>query len=679
MTSRQEQESSIYLEPTDVSQPFAWAHLGIVYPGEVIVADRWRQEWGSPLEEDKYFRILILRSRQILPGDYIHDSRIAACIPGAAPGRQQRDVDRELRVLRETRAKYGALEAPGRAVVHHAFDQREEDLRDKLMAAEAQRYAEGVIQSSSSFTGTPLREIFSGNRPEDWCKRIASVLLSWAYPTLPLNSPLLPQDLKSEDALRVLASILDQTGSEGMALTQLGPGLGLSTPEAPSRFDPGDCAVFRRILDKFDQSKGELSWREIHRILSHADGLTTPFATLYLIAFVYNGSPEVELGLMPNHGLSLLDGRRLFSTRLTRERIPLLVWRDDVTEKLVSLRLPGAVSWNDALPYTLCLTPDLREIGKNEDASVQEQVLSQVLAHLLSRVERCQQIVGEFSRLLGGANEDVQTTLERLQGLSVSRDYMEVYKQSRHYFGSPAGLSERLHLLDRLEALGQFLPEVGWARGYLDGAVVEGGQEELSLIRFALIQGLSLPHLLEDPRGWQSFMGQFDQFRRDYGRVYRAHHQEYHRRSLLLRTGLEDTATRLEALARLNSIFELGEPVGEELGEEHQRLYKGIRVCDESPEDLDLDLKSQCFTCSLALGEELPQEEVELLDRKLERSLMAQNRRLSLVLVERILHGQTDQRLEKFLKVVQASDLSSLADVLNDEMAIFIQRLLQAP
>ena len=46
------------------------------------------------------------------------------------------------------------------------------------------------------------------------------------------------------------------------------------------------------------------------------------------------------------------------------------------------------------------------------------------------------------------------------------------------------------------------------------------------------------------------------------------------------------------------------------------------------------------------------------------------------MLVERILHGQADGRLDDFLKIVQASDLSALATTLNQEMLDFIRRLL---
>ena len=65
--------------------------------------------------------------------------------------------------------------------------------------------------------------------------------------------------------------------------------------------------------------------------------------------------------------------------------------------------------------------------------------------------------------------------------------------------------------------------------------------------------------------------------------------------------------------------------------------------------------------------------------RDVGRALGEQNRRLSRMLVDRIIHDRVDQRLEAFLKTVQASDLSALSNTLNTELAMFIRKLLSSP
>ena len=52
------------------------------------------------------------------------------------------------------------------------------------------------------------------------------------------------------------------------------------------------------------------------------------------------------------------------------------------------------------------------------------------------------------------------------------------------------------------------------------------------------------------------------------------------------------------------------------------------------------------------------------------------NRRLSNLLVERVLEGNNDQRLNDFIAIVQASDLSALSNTLNEDLLAFIRQLL---
>ena len=677
MTSRREFESPISLGLLRVPQPFVRSHLGIEYAGEVIIADRWRDEWGAPLQGAIYFRIVFLKSRQSLPRDAIQDARIAVCVPGESPGRYQRDIDREMGTLRETHAQYGATGDPRREVVRKALERREEEMQDRLEVAEAKRYREGQIHSPAGSPSLSPDEVFKEGHPEAWCDTIAGGLLSWVYPKLPLDSSLLPRTLKVEDASRVLAALLGQAGADKQLLVELGPALGLSSPENPENFDPADCAVFQRIRDQLDRAGGRLPWDEVHRALSHADGLTSPFAAMYLLAFAFHGQPEVELGLRSGHGLKLEDGRPLRSDRVVREVLPLVAWPDDVTGIIENLRLPEPVSWNGALPYTSLIAPELREVGEEEDSGAEEEVLKRALTSLSARLDRCEGVVGEVSKLSTKPDDEAASaTIQRLRSLCNSQSFDEVYQQARSNLGSPQALSEDLGVLGRIEVLEEFLPELRQAVRYLDGAVIKAGYEELALVRGALISQFSLPYLLDRGLSPESLIAQFKRFRDDYSRAYRVHHRLYHSKSVALRARLEDEAARLGALNHLNSISELGDPLGRELEEQHNSLKEAVKSCDLNSQDLPLDDDPQCSSCSLFLGEVLPTQDVELFQRRVGGSLLEQNRRLSLVLVDRIVHGQANRRLEDFLKIVQASDLASLTNTLNDEMVLFIRRLV---
>ena len=76
------------------------------------------------------------------------------------------------------------------------------------------------------------------------------------------------------------------------------------------------------------------------------------------------------------------------------------------------------------------------------------------------------------------------------------------------------------------------------------------------------------------------------------------------------------------------------------------------------------------------LEQSLPTAQLARLLAAIDVNLGTKNRRLSNLLVERILQGYTDERLDDFLKIVQASDLSALSDTLTPEVVAFIQRML---
>ena len=87
----------------------------------------------------------------------------------------------------------------------------------------------------------------------------------------------------------------------------------------------------------------------------------------------------------------------------------------------------------------------------------------------------------------------------------------------------------------------------------------------------------------------------------------------------------------------------------------------------------------RCRECGLRLTAQPPSKDVESLGSYIRQALGEQNRRLSTVLVERLLQGEQSEEMDRFIRVVQVSDLSGLAHVLNDELVQFIGDLLAIP
>ena len=58
---------------------------GLPYPGEVIVSNGWRSEFGVPLEGTSMFRLVLIQSDSGPQPDEISDSRICVAIQGETP------------------------------------------------------------------------------------------------------------------------------------------------------------------------------------------------------------------------------------------------------------------------------------------------------------------------------------------------------------------------------------------------------------------------------------------------------------------------------------------------------------------------------------------------------------------------------------------------------------------
>jgi len=132
----------------------------------------------------------------------------------------------------------------------------------------------------------------------------------------------------------------------------------------------------------------------------------------------------------------------------------------------------------------------------------------------------------------------------------------------------------------------------------------------------------------------------------------------------------------VDALKRLNSIPELGEPPGQELEGEYQQLLEQIKPCPDWEGRISLDLEPTCAGCRLALSISPPTKEVEDFRQKLEQALREQQRRLSSEAIRQILAQSREKRIDRFIKVVQTSDLSPLVNVLDDELVSFLRQLL---
>jgi hypothetical protein len=332
--------------------------------------------------------------------------------------------------------------------------------------------------------------------------------------------------------------------------------------------------------------------------------------------------------------------------------------------------------WNDALLYLSALEPDLTAIADDEDFKAQENSL---LSSLKTLGKELRDVTAFFDMLTAGVSgtdeAEHSASLARLPEIS-GDDFVSVYRSARRTYSDYRQMESDLTALRQLSRLARWQEDILKALDYLWKAEVPLDMAELSIQRQALQEAMSPGPLAQSTRGWEAMAPQISRFKSEYASAYRSHHQDIQQSLQSYLRDLESAKRKIGAHTLLNTLTELGEATGLGLSETVDQMDQGPDSCLADTNGLDLESGPECRSCHLSLTYSLPKEELTRVLSAIDGVLGEKNRRLSSLLVERILHGESDERMVEFLNIVQASDLSALSDTLSEELLDFIRRLL---
>lgn len=676
-------EPRVWLDqfPLNEPQPFAQEWHGILYLGEIIRADSWSSEWGEPLTGDTYFRVVLLTSPHSSATPQIEDRRIAVCLPSSSDYRQRDQIVDEIATIRETQALYLTQRDSEADLIRRTLEHRRADLEGEIMSQEVGRYTAGTVLTGPESSDVP-EGLFAGTDPVSWFASIAAWLLAEAYPNVPLDSDALPRAVTPNDAGGLFTDIFyrgrrphDETFN---CLAELGVGLGLSLADKPEVSDITKCRVLQLIRDKLAQTPQPAPWSDLHHYLAHQVGLTGPLASLYLLIYLHQSYPELEVRLSDNHQLSLTNGRSLHGNRLTADLLPHLIWDPRIAELANTIGPATEPSWNDSLNYLVIISPGLKPVSSEESPSSPEQQLLRDVETIAQIVSRGKDLLVSFGQVSEGghqAAQDISESLERLSRIS-GDDFRSLPESVRNTYADFGLLEEDLAQARKLAQLADSVQAIQDIWKYLDGAPVPPELAELSIERQALAAAIAPDSLLSFSRTWPALTQQVADFKEHYAVAYRSHHQELNLSLTAYWRDLAAARLKLRALELLNRVPDLGQPTGTGLEQTLSRLDTSLSPCHVSTRGIDLVESPSCSNCGLTLGQSVDTSALTRLMAEIDAALGEKNRTLSNLLVDKIMQGQVDQRLEDFLKIVQASDLSALSNTISEELVSFIRRVL---
>ncbi|HEU4760657.1 MAG TPA: hypothetical protein VFT91_11850, partial [Dehalococcoidia bacterium] len=272
---------------------------------------------------------------------------------------------------------------------------------------------------------------------------------------------------------------------------------------------------------------------------------------------------------------------------------------------------------------------------------------------------------------------EATTAIQRLEQLSASADADSFLTSVREAYRRIPALLEDVYLVRALAERPDEAAEVLAMRGFIDEAQVPRSDGELWLDRCIALEQLHFANVVTEPQRLNAARAAVDHFRSRYRARYEAHHRSYWTEAARLRARLLDEKGKAEALARLNSLGELGPPVGEGALEAYRELLSESSGCTLIVGvEKELAEAAVCPACHLRLEETPPAERAREIIQRIEKAIARQMARLSAITVRQILERSGDARVERFLKVAQASQMSSLSAILDDELVGYLRRLL---
>lgn len=311
-----------------------------------------------------------------------------------------------------------------------------------------------------------------------------------------------------------------------------------------------------------------------------------------------------------------------------------------------------------------------------EEAS---QTLLEVHRDLSGRVDSARTAMDRLVQELDSpVGQTAQQALARFQRLADVAGPTAFGAIAEEFYISPSGFSPDIDSFKALEYLAGLQEEIIALHSYLDGVSVAQIDPQLSVDLTSIQQQLNLAELSEQPQIWSSIQATFRWFRSRYIALYQDRHTAFQGEVTPLYTELEQANLQVDALSRLNDLSELGEPLAEKTLNAYHEMLERLKPCsiDQISEATLID-RPTCPECGMPLSATPPTRQANEFLRQLKNALEDQCRRISRLAARRVLSDHRRGRMDRLIKVAQVSDLTSLVNVLDDDLIALLRDLLR--
>jgi len=655
----------------------------VEYTGETVLCEKWQPQWGESIfKDDHHFRVVMVMEKTDIPDGEIKDDRIAVCVPGDLSSEATEAV-KSFGAIQRMEQLYKEKKEKDAEQIREWIYSRKADISRDLINSQYSIYRAGRIYTKSRLSIDP-GEVFATQEERRRLECITIPLLNNAYSKLPKSFQAFKRTFAQADAFKVLAGFFNQNPkpAERSAVENFAVGLELSKPENPRKFSPAPPFVFEYLKQCLDNNQGHINTWKVYQELSNPPyGLTYPLTTLYILCFILQSSPPIELYLKPTHNVVLkASNQKPRDNRITSDIIPKVDWKVGVWQHFDTLNLSSGPSWNDIVPFARLLSPDFTATTDLDEIERHEDKLLDCTKSICDETDKIENnvklLASKLEQQIAGDDKDA---LQRIREVVDCTDCTTFYKNLQAKYTQPEPFGSDLSTYKNWKAISDHSTEIIHVEDWLKQASIPESEQQLRIDNAATSNQLVISSLLKNPPLWPSIRANFDRFKTSYRNKYQAFHRDHFKRMAELRKRRDVIAQQLEALQKLNKIEELGKPAGTHLANEFQNLDKRLSTCPiTSVTQVSVENQPFCAGCNLKFGDSLPVEDISYLDKEVDKALREQMRRFASGVVRQILAKRANDKLTKFLQIVQGSNIAPLVDVLDDDLINYIREFLAA-
>ena len=216
-------------------------------------------------------------------------------------------------------------------------------------------------------------------------------------------------------------------------------------------------------------------------------------------------------------------------------------------------------------------------------------------------------------------------------------------------------------------------------RRYLEDAAAPPLFADLHTDREAVLDATTFADLWREPGRLDWMLNAASIWRREYAAVYISQHADYNASLANLAEIMDSLSAEVSTVEQLNGLRRLGPPLAVATLNRFHELERLFSCSIEAPRLRNaLETAPVCPECAYRLGDEAPAPEALRVRQAIDRALAGQQARLAQNVVSRLLsRPSSEDRLTRFIQVVQASDLAGLTNVVDAGLIEFLRELLE--